>query len=101
MIADHYLQEKDCFNAEKFYLRGLKKDSLMNYARLNLSTTYNLLGKNNEAFKVLEEAARIDPTNERIYYNLALLSDEMNNKAAAEKYFARAVALRSNNPRVY
>ena len=101
MIADHYLQQKDYYNAEKFYLRGLKKDSTMNYARLNLSTTYNLLGKNNEALKVLEDAAKIDPENDRVYYNLALLNDEMNNKAAAEKHFARAVELKSNNPRLY
>jgi len=101
MIADHYLQQKDYANAEKFYLRGLKKDSSMNYARLNLSTAYNLLGKNNEALKVLEDAAKIDPKNDRVYYNLALLSDEMNNKAAAAKYFARAVELKSSNPRVY
>lgn len=101
MIADHYLQQKDFYNAEKFYLRGLKKDSSMNYARLNLSTTYNLLGKNNEALKVLNDAARMDPKNDRVFYNLALLNVEMNDKAAAEKHFAQAVELKTNNPRVY
>jgi tetratricopeptide (TPR) repeat protein len=101
MIADHYLQMKDYYNAEKFYLRGLKKDSLMNYARLNLSTVYNALQKNDLALNELVKAAKIDPTNDRIFYNMALLYNEMNNKAGAEKSFSKAVELKSQNPRVY
>ena len=101
MIADHYLQQQDYNNAEKFYLRGLKKDSLLNYARLNLSTGYNAQGKNDKALQVLETAMKIDPANDRIHYNLALLYNEMNNKAAAERSFAKAVQLRSSNPRLY
>lgn len=101
MIADHYLKLQDYPNAEKFYLRGLKKDSLMNYARLNLSTAYNAQGKNIQALEVLETAAKIDAKNDRIYYNLALLYNELNNKPAAEKSFAKAVDLKTQNPRVY
>ncbi len=101
MIADHYLQQKDYFNAEKFYLRGLKKDSLMNYGRLNLSSAYSAQGKNDLALQELETAVKIDPANDRVYYNLALLNNEQNNKAAAEKYFAKAVQLKSVNPRLY
>src|SRR6186713_603407 len=40
MIADYYLRLNDFSNAEKFYVRGLEKDSMMNYARLNLSAVY-------------------------------------------------------------
>ncbi len=101
MIADHYLQQQDYDNAEKFYLRALKKDSLMNYARLNLSTGYNAQGKNDKALAVLETAAKIDPNNDRIHYNMALLFNEMNNKTAAERSFSKAVQLKTNNPRVY
>jgi predicted CXXCH cytochrome family protein len=101
MIADYYLKLREYDNAEKFYLRGLKKDSLMNYARLNLSTVYNLQGKNDKALKELETAVKIDPKNDRIYYNQALLYNEMNNKPAAERSFAKAVGLKTNNPRVY
>ena len=73
----------------------------MNYARLNLSTVYNSLGKNDKALQELETAAKIDPNNERIYYNLALLYNELGNKPAAEKSFAKAVELKSANPRLY
>jgi len=101
MLADYYLRLKDYYNAEKYYLRGLKKDSLMNYARLNLSTVYNAQGKNENALQELETAAKIDPKNDRIYYNMALLFNEMNNKAGAEKSFEKAVQLKTRNPRVY
>jgi len=101
MLADHYLRLQDYHNAEKFYLRGLKKDSLMNYARLNLSTLYNAEGKNDQALSLLETAAKIDPKNDRIFYNMALLYNEMNDKPAAERAFAKAVLLKTSNPRVY
>ena len=101
MLADYYLKLKDYDNAEKFYLRGLKKDSNMNYALLNLSAAYNSQGKNVQALQALELALKNDSNNERIYYNMALLQNEMNNISAAEKAFAKAVELKSTNPRVY
>ncbi len=101
MLADYYLKLKDYDNAQKFYLRGLKKDSNMNYALLNLSAAYNSQGKNVQALQALESALKNDSKNERIYYNMALLYNEMNNIPAAEKAFAKAVELKSTNPRVY
>ncbi len=101
MLADYYLKLKDYSNAEKFYLRGLKKDSNMNYAWLNLSAAYNSQGKNTQALQTLESALKNDAKNERIYYNMALLYNEMNNIPAAEKAFSKAVELKSTNSRVY
>lgn len=101
MLADHYLKLQDYYNAEKFYLRGLKKDSLLNYARLNLSTVYNAEGKNDKALEILLAAEKIEPANDRIYFNLALLYNELNDQSTAEKYFAKAIALKTQNPKVY
>lgn len=101
MLADYQLQENDNLGAIVSYIRGLEKDSLMNYARLNLSAAYNRVGKNAEALKTLEEAAAIDPKNDRIYYNLALLLFEMNEVAAAMKNFQKAIQLESRNVGVY
>jgi len=101
MIADHYFHQQDYFNAEKYYIRGLIKDSMMNYARLNLSATYSAQGKNDQALQVLQTAVKIDPTNDRIYYNLGLLYNEMHNSDDAEKSFKMAINLKSTNPRVY
>ena len=101
MLADYYLKLQDYDNAQKFYLKGLKKDGNMNYALLNLSAAYNSQGKNKQALQALESAIKNDPNNERIYYNMALLYNEMNNIPSAEKAFAKAVELKSNNSRVY
>jgi tetratricopeptide (TPR) repeat protein len=101
MLADYYLKLQDYPKAEKFYLRGLKKDSNMNYALLNLSVVYNIQGKNKQALQALESAIKNDPKNERVYYNMALLYNEMNDIPAAEKSFAKAVELKSMNPKVY
>lgn len=101
LAGDYYLKLGDYYNAEKYYVRGLQKDTAMNYARLNLSVVYNATGKNNEALKVLQDALLTDPKNDRIYFNMALLYNEMKNTIKAEESLAKAVALKSQNPRVY
>ncbi|MCU7548629.1 tetratricopeptide repeat protein [Chitinophagaceae bacterium LB-8] len=101
MIADHYLRLNDYENATRFYLRGLKMDSLMNYARLNLSSAYSAQGKNDQALQVLKAAAATDPSNERVFYNLGLLYNELQQPEEAKKSFGKAVQLKSNNPRLY
>jgi len=101
MLGDFYLRQNDFFNAEKFYIRGLKKDSLMNYARLNLASMYNQQQKNNDALKVLLEAQKTDPKNDRVQYNLALLYTELKDNANAEKAFAKAISLGSQDPRLF
>jgi len=91
MLADYQLQENDHLGAIANYIRGLKKDSLMNYARLNLSATYNMVGKNKDALKALTEAAAIDPGNPRIFYNLGLLQYELGDAEEAAKNFQKAI----------
>jgi len=99
--GDFYTKRKDYSKAEFFYERALQKDSLMNYARLNLSAVLSSLGKNAAALKVLDEAINIDPNNERAYYNKALLQVEMNDNIGALDNFNTAVNLKSNNPRLF
>ncbi|MBC7913868.1 MAG: tetratricopeptide repeat protein [Pyrinomonadaceae bacterium] len=101
MLGDYFLQLQDNANAAKFYLRGLKKDSLMNLARINLSVVYNLQGNNKHALQVLKTAEKIDPENERIYFNIGLLYHEMKDSPNAMINFEKAVQLKSPNPRVY
>jgi tetratricopeptide (TPR) repeat protein len=101
MLADYELQGGEHIAAISHYLRGLKKDSLMNYARLNLSAAYNSAGKNAEALKTLKEAAAIDPKNDRIFYNLGLLYYEMGDTPSALDNFQRATRLGSLNPGLY
>ncbi|MCO5236027.1 MAG: tetratricopeptide repeat protein [Chitinophagaceae bacterium] len=100
-IADYYMRTGDPGNAEKFYLRVLKKDSLVNLPRLNLSILYNSQGRNKEALQVLETAAKIDNKNPQIFYNLALLQNEMKNPAAAIENFQKALDLKMQDQRLY
>lgn len=101
MLADYHLQGNDQMTAIVHYVRGLKKDSLMNYARLNLSAAYNSVSKNPEALKALQEAAVIDPQNDRIFYNLGLLYYELKDIPSAMKNFQIAVRLGSDNTGLY
>jgi len=101
MIGDDYLKQKNYTGAEKFYIRALKKDTTLNYVRLNLSAAYNALHKNTEALHILQEAEKTDPKNDRVYFNLGLLYNELNNKKEAANSFEKAIALHTANPRVY
>ncbi len=101
MLADYELQGGDQQDAILHYLRGLEKDSTMNYARLNLSAAYNSVGKNQEALHTLQEAAAIDPFNDHIFYNLGLLYYELDDNPSALKNFEKAYKLGSLNPGLY
>jgi predicted CXXCH cytochrome family protein len=101
MLADYALQEQDHLKAINLYIRGLKKDSLMNYARLNLSAAYNSVGKNREALNTLNDAVAIDPSNPRIFYNLGLLYYELGEVNKAIDSFQKAVKLGSTDTGLY
>ena len=101
MLADYELQGGDRVNAIAHYVRGLSKDSLMNYARFNLSAAYNGIGKNAEAMRVLENAIKIDPQNDRAFYSLGLLHYELGNNLKAEEAFRKGVVLVSANTGLY
>lgn len=101
MLADYEMQSSEHLSAIKHYLRGLEKDSLMNYARLNLAAAYNSTGKNIEALSTLNAAAAIDPQNDHIFYNLGLLYYEMRDNQAAMDNFQKAVQLHSRNPSLF
>lgn len=101
MMADFKMQGGAFQEAISYYKRGLMKDSLMNYARLNLAAAMNTLGQNQEALKTLQEASVIDPFNDQVFYNLGLLQYEMGNMAGALESFQKAVNLGSPNPGLY
>ncbi|MBK9105373.1 MAG: tetratricopeptide repeat protein [Saprospiraceae bacterium] len=101
MMADYKMQAGAYDEAIRYYTRGLDKDSLMNYARLNLSAAYNTLGKNPEALKTLEDAALIDPFNDQVFYNLGLLQYEMGGITPALESFQKAANMGSTNPGLY
>jgi predicted CXXCH cytochrome family protein len=100
-MADFYMKQQDYANAERYYLRGLKQDSMMNYARLNLSSMYNAQRRNQDALRILQEASQTDPKNGRVNYQLGLLLAEMNQVPDAEEQFRKAIANKYNDPRIY
>lgn len=101
MFGDYALQGGNPSDAIALYVRGLEKDSLMNYARFNLASAYNVAGRNNEALATLKQAAAIDPKNDRTYYNLGLLYYEMQESTKALENFEKAVRLQSRIPGLY
>jgi predicted CXXCH cytochrome family protein len=101
MLGDYFLKQNNYFTAINYYQKGLKKDTALNYARLNLSVAYNLSQQNSMALQVLQDAVKSEPKNERAWFNLALLYNEMNNKDGAANALGKAVDLKSTNPRVY
>jgi tetratricopeptide (TPR) repeat protein len=101
MMADYKLQENAQLDAIVYYIRGLQKDSMINYARLNLSAAYSSVGKNSDALKTLNDAVKIDSKNPRIFYNLALLHYEMGDINAAVESFQKAIKVGAAEAGVY
>ncbi|HXD76947.1 MAG TPA: tetratricopeptide repeat protein [Puia sp.] len=101
MAGDFYLKLHDYYDAERFYQLGLKKDTALNEARLNLAVIYNIKGDNAGALQLLQQALLTDPRNDRVYFNMALLYNEMHDRQQAERCLAKAIDLHTRNPRVY
>lgn len=99
--GDYYRRLHDFPTAIKFYERAIAKDGLLAIARVNLASTLNAQGRNEEALQQLLAAQKAEPASDLIYYNLALLYVEMKQPAAADAAFKKAIALGSVNVRVY
>ena len=99
--GDYYKKMNDLAAAEKYYKRALAKDSRLTIAKVNLASTLNEEGKNEEALQQLLGAQKLEPKSDHIYYSLGLLYAEMKQPDLAEKSFQNAVTLKTNNIRVY
>jgi len=58
-----------------------------------LSDTYRVLGRVNDAFKVLEDGNRRFPNSASIHYNLGILFESNGNPALAREHFSKALEL--------
>jgi predicted CXXCH cytochrome family protein len=101
MMGDYKMQGGALQEAIMYYERGLKKDSLMNYARMNLAAAYSSIGQHQEALRALLDAAAIDPFNDQVFYNLGLLYNEVGDLESALQNFKKAELLQSRNPGLY
>ncbi|MFI5155504.1 MAG: tetratricopeptide repeat protein [Chitinophagales bacterium] len=99
--GDYYKKMNNLPAAEKYYKRALVKDSRLTIAKVNLASTFNEEGKNEEALEQLLGAQKLEPNSDHIYFSLGLLYAELKQPALAEKAFQKAIELKTNNIRVY
>ncbi len=69
-------------------------------AKVNLSTVYNLQGKNKEAENLLRQVLIENPEVSQVNYSLALLMAEMGKIDESRFYFLKAMALLPDQPRI-
>jgi len=93
MLGDYHMQGGAIQDAIMYYKRGLRMDSLMNYARLNMASAYNSIGQNQEALEALLDVVAIDPFNDHAFYNLGLLYYELGDVESTIKHFKKAAML--------
>ena len=101
LIGDFYHTNNNLPEAERFYKRALKKDSLASLARLSLATVYSAEHKNEEALATLQLVVKIDDKNDDAWHSIGLLYVEMKQPALAKAAFEKAVNLHSHNTRLY
>ena len=101
LIGDYYYKDNKLPEAERFYKRALKKDSLASLARLSLATVYSAEHKNNEALSVLQLVVKMNAKNDDAWHSMGLLYVEMKQETQAKASFEKAVLLHSQNTRLY
>jgi tetratricopeptide (TPR) repeat protein len=97
--GDYHRRTGDMPNAEFFYRRAVAKDSQLVNARVNLASTLNAMGRNEEALEQLQRSAKIETQSDHIYYTLGLLYAEMRDYPKAEASLAQAAKINPNNVR--
>jgi predicted CXXCH cytochrome family protein len=100
-FAQYYDRLNQPENAEKYYLKALKMDSLFNMSRLNLGVLYNRLGRNEDALRMYNEVIEIEPTYGPAHYSLGLLYAEMNRLDKTVEYLKQAIVLSPENLRAH
>lgn len=70
-------------------------------SRVRLSTVLKLQGRLKEAYEVLFECAKLNPSDGRLFVNMGKLLYDMNKHPAAIKAFERAVQLMPNDPQAH
>ncbi len=97
--GDYYRRTGDIANAEFYYRRAVAKDSQLAIARVNLASTLNQTGKNDEALQQLLLAAKLEPNSDHVYYSLGLMHAEMGNLPEAAKTLQKAFSINPANIR--
>ena len=84
------LESKDPKAAQAIYLKALRKDPKHVASHINLGRLRQLHGAITAAVRQYREALRIDPENSEAVYNLATVFDDLEESAAAIKYYEKA-----------
>lgn len=90
--------------AEEIYKKTIEVNSRANLqdmrAYYGLSSLYCLEGQHDKAEEVLKKGIAIDPCDDILYGNLALIYEKQKKYSLAKEYFVKAdrIRLRSNNP---
>jgi Flp pilus assembly protein TadD len=75
-LALVYIKLNKLIDAEKVYLEILSAHDKNSKALQGVSIVYDALGKKNEALKTIEKARSLDPQNEDLIFNAALLYEK-------------------------
>lgn len=100
-FGQYYDRTNQPQNAEKYYLKALKSDSLYNMSRLNLGILYNRQGKNEQAVKMYQEVIKIEPGYGPAYYSLGLLYAEMGQMDKTIDLLKKTIEVMPENLRAY
>lgn len=78
-----YLKLNDLKKAQAFYQKAIALNPFLVESKLNLAKVYEVLGKTEEAGRLLEESFKIDPSDERVVFELARYDWQRGNKPRA------------------
>ena len=94
ILSSLYFDAKDTNNTLKTLNEGRTKfpeDKDLITKQLNL---YLLTGRTNEAFAQIDEAIKKDPANATLYFNKAVLADQLKKTADAEAAYKKALEIK-------
>lgn len=99
--AVKYGSEGDLGNAEKFYIKAIKKDATYVEAYDNLGLVYRKMGKYDKAIENYEKSIELYPQGTMAYQNLAVVYGLLKDYENEERVYKGIVERNPNSPEGY
>ncbi len=95
-----YYARGDYDRAKTLWRRGIEVDSDFTTCRIQLATCYLRLGQTSRAAPLIDELTRIEPANAEFFQKLAVVRDQLGDRAAALAAATKAAELSPDDPGV-
>ena len=95
-LANYYLKKNDFFNAEKNYLKSLKKNNKVDYLFIEIGNFYYIRNDLSKAIDYYNNALKLNSDSFELLNNIGLVYLKINHVETAISFFSKSLQINKN-----